>query len=92
MIALTVSGAAFAAERQRRSCVPQDAILSDNLIGLIVMDGSNKTVGGIKDLASENGKLTSSILSVGGFLGMSEHDASVHPSSVSLGYDEGAKK
>ena len=99
VVALTFSGAAFAAEKQTTPTtaakfvpVPQDAVLSYNLIGLNVMDGSNNTVGEIKDLAFEHGKLSSYILSVGGFLGMGEHYVSVEPSSVALGYDEGAKK
>ena len=72
--------------------VPGDAVLSYNLIGLNVVDGSNANVGEIKDLVIEKGRLTGYVLSVGGFLGMGEHYVAVEPSSVALTYDEGAKK
>ncbi|KQQ44959.1 photosystem reaction center subunit H [Methylobacterium sp. Leaf125] len=72
--------------------VPQDAVLSYNLIGLNVVDGTNSNVGEIKDLVIEKGKLTGYIMSVGGFLGMGERYVVVDPSSVALTYDAGAKK
>ena len=72
--------------------VPATAVLGYNLLGLNVVDGSNSTVGEIKDLSIENGKLATYILSVGGFLGLGERYVSVEPSSVALVYDEGAKK
>jgi hypothetical protein len=72
--------------------VPPTAVLGYNLIGLNVVDGSNSSVGEIKDLSIENGKVASYILSVGGFLGLGERYVSVEPSSVALVYDEGAKK
>lgn len=72
--------------------VPPTAVLSYNLVGLTVVDGSNSTVGEIKDLIVNNGKLVGYILSVGGFLGMGEHYVAVEPSSVGLTYDESAKK
>ncbi|GEO99527.1 PRC-barrel domain-containing protein [Methylobacterium haplocladii] len=72
--------------------VAPTAVLSYNLIGLTVVDGSNSTVGEIKDLIINDGKLTGYILSVGGFLGMGEHYVAVEPSSVGLTYDESAKK
>ena len=72
--------------------VPQDAVLSYNLIGLNVVDGTNSNVGEIKDLVIEKGKLAGYIMSVGGFLGMGEHYVVVDPSSVALTYDADAKK
>lgn len=72
--------------------VPQDAVLSYNLIGLNVTDAQNANVGEIKDLVIEQGKLAGYILSVGGFLGMGEHYVAVSPESVALGYDADAKK
>ncbi len=72
--------------------VPQDAVLSYNLIGLNVTDAQNNTVGEIKDLVIENQKLSGYILSVGGFLGMGEHYVVVSPDSIALGYDADAKK
>lgn len=74
------------------SSVPQDAILSYNLIGLNVVDGQQNTVGEIKDLVMQNEKLTGYILSVGGFLGVGERYVVVKPESISLGYDAEKKK
>jgi len=66
--------------------VPQDAVLSYNLIGLNVTDAQNNTVGEIKDLVIDHDKLTGYIVSVGGFLGMGEK---YHPIPwSSLKYDE----
>ncbi|CAA2154812.1 hypothetical protein MBRA_00490 [Methylobacterium brachiatum] len=72
--------------------VPQDAVLSYNLIGLNITDAENNTVGEIKDLAIVHEKLVGYIVSVGGFLGMGERYVAVSPSSVALGYDADAKK
>ena len=72
--------------------VPQDAVLSYNLVGLNVTDAKNNTVGEIKDLVLENQALKGYILSVGGFLGLGEHYVAVTPGSVALGYDADAKK
>ena len=52
--------------------VPQDAVLSYNLIGLTVTDAQNNTVGEIKDLVIDHEKLTGYIVSVGGFWGTTE--------------------
>ncbi|KQS86136.1 MULTISPECIES: PRC-barrel domain-containing protein [Methylobacterium] len=72
--------------------VPQDAVLSYNLIGLNVTDAQNNTVGEIKDLVIDHGKLAGYIVSVGGFLGLGERYVAVSPSSIALGYDADAKK
>ncbi len=72
--------------------VPQDAVLSYNLIGLNITDAQNNTVGEIKDLVIDHDKLTGYIVSVGGFLGMGEHYVAVSPASIALGYDANAKK
>ena len=72
--------------------VPEDAVLSYNLVGLKVTDAANTSVGEIKDLVIEAGKLKGYILSVGGFLGMGERYVAVSPASVALGYDTDAKK
>ncbi|MHC2105544.1 PRC-barrel domain-containing protein [Methylobacterium sp. CM6246] len=72
--------------------VPQDAVLSYNLIGLNITDAQNNTVGEIKDIAIHNEKVVGYIVSVGGFLGMGEHYVAVSPASVALGYDADAKK
>ncbi len=72
--------------------VPPDMVLSDNLIGLNIVDGTNSNVGEIKDIVIEKGKLAGYIVSVGGFLGMGERYVVIDPSSVALTYDAGAKK
>ncbi|GJD92047.1 MULTISPECIES: PRC-barrel domain-containing protein [Methylobacterium] len=72
--------------------VPKDAVLSYNLIGLNVVDGQQNSVGEIKDIVIENGKLAGYILSVGGFLGVGERYVAVKPESVALGYDADGKK
>ncbi|GJE61375.1 PRC-barrel domain-containing protein [Methylobacterium trifolii] len=72
--------------------VPADAVLSYNLVGLNIVDGSNANVGEIKDLVIEKGHLAGYITSVGGFLGMGERYVVLDPTSVALTYDEGAKK
>lgn len=72
--------------------VPQDALLSYSLIGLNAVDGANATVGEIKDLVIENGRLAGYILSVGGFLGMGEHYVAVSPDSVHVAWDATANK
>jgi len=72
--------------------VPKDAVLSYNLIGLNVVDGQQNSVGEIKDIVIENGKLAGYILSVGGFLGVGERYVAVKPESVALGYDADSKK
>lgn len=96
--AAALAGPAFAANQAppnvapKFESVPQDAVLSYNLIGLNITDAHNNTVGEIKDLVIDHEKLTGYIVSVGGFLGMGEHYVAVSPSSIALGYDADAKK
>lgn len=98
LAAATLAGPAFAANEApatvapKFETVPQDAVLSYNLIGLNVTDAQNNTVGEIKDLAINHDKLVGYIVSVGGFLGMGEHYVAVSPSSIAIGYDANAKK
>lgn len=98
LAAATLAGPAFAANEApatvapKFEAVPQDAVLSYNLIGLNVTDAQNNTVGEIKDLAINHDKLVGYIVSVGGFLGMGEHYVAVSPNSIAIGYDADAKK
>ncbi|MBU69554.1 MAG: photosystem reaction center subunit H [Cupriavidus sp.] len=98
LAAAPLAGPAFAANEApatvapKFEAVPQDAVLSYNLIGLNVTDAQNNTVGEIKDLAINHDKLVGYIVSVGGFLGMGEHYVAVSPSSIAIGYDADAKK
>ncbi|WP_457103896.1 PRC-barrel domain-containing protein [Methylobacterium sp. P5_C11] len=96
--AAALAGPAFAANEATPTAapkfetVPQDAVLSYNLIGLNVTDSQNNTVGEIKDLVIDQGKLAGYIVSVGGFLGMGEHYVAVSPASIAISYDANAKK
>lgn len=72
--------------------VPAGAVLSGDLIGLTAYNGNKDSVGEIKDLVVDHGKLVGYILSVGGFLGMGERYVEVEPSSVAVSYDAGDKK
>ena len=89
-----LAGPAFAANEApatvapKFETVPQDAVLSYNLIGLNVTDAQNNTVGEIKDLVIDHEKLAGYIVSVGGFLGMGEHYVAVSPSSVRVSYNK----
>jgi hypothetical protein len=93
-----LSGPVFAADNApptvapKFETVPQDAVLSYNLIGLNVTDAQNNTVGEIKDLVIDHEKLAGYIVSVGGFLGLGERYVAVSPASIALGYDADAKK
>lgn len=70
---------------------PTDMI-TYNLIGLNIVNGSKETVGEIKDLLISNGTLAGYIVSVGGFLGIGEHYVIVAPSAVKINYSESDKK
>ena len=72
--------------------MPTDALVSGDLIGLTAYNGNKDSVGEIKDLVIDHGKLVGYVLSVGGFLGMGEHYVEVMPSSVAVTYDDNAKK
>lgn len=98
LAAATLAGPAFAANEApatvapKFEAVPQDAVLSYNLIGLNVTDAQNNTVGEIKDLAINHDKLVGYIVSVGGFLGMGEHYVIVSPAALKVTYNENDKK
>ncbi|GJD81787.1 PRC-barrel domain-containing protein [Methylobacterium gregans] len=97
---IALSGSALAVDSDQKTptrapeftSVPQDAVLSYNLIGLNVVDGQQNSVGEIKDIVIANGQLAGYILSVGGFLGLGERYVAVKPDSVALGYDADGKK
>jgi len=72
--------------------VPNDAILSYDVIGLKLTNSNNENVGEIKDLVMENGKLDGYIVSVGGFLGMGDRYVDVTPSSFAISYDSSNKE
>ncbi|OHV86782.1 PRC-barrel domain-containing protein [Mesorhizobium sp. ORS 3428] len=63
-----------------------------NLIGLKIVNGSNETVGEIKDLLISNSALAGYVVSVGGFVGIAERYVIVAPSAVKINYSENDKK
>ncbi|MDX8528943.1 PRC-barrel domain-containing protein [Mesorhizobium sp. MSK_1335] len=63
-----------------------------SLIGLKIVNGSNETVGEIKDLLISNDTLAGYVVSVGGFLGVAERYVIVAPSAVKINYSEQDKK
>jgi hypothetical protein len=67
-------------------------VLSTNLIGLNITNGSDEDVGEIKDVVISGDKLAGYIVSVGGFLGMGERYVVVSPSAIQVNYAEDDKK
>lgn len=72
--------------------MPADAVVSGDIVGLTAYNGNKDSVGEIKDIVIDHGKLAGYVLSVGGFLGMGEHYVEVGPSSIAVTYDQGEKK
>lgn len=66
-------------------------VLSSNLVGLKVSNGSKETIGEIKDLVISDGTLAGYIVSVGGFLGIGEHYVVVSPSALTVNYSDADK-
>src|SRR5689334_4593891 len=73
--------------------VPNDNMLSSNIVGLDVYNDQNTSIGKIEDIAFDGLKRTMSgyILSVGGFLGMGSHYVAVDPGALKISYDENKK-
>lgn len=76
----------------RRTPAFRPTLSSAIILSLNVQNGANETVGQIKDLVLEKGRLVGYILSVGGFLGMGEHYVVVQPDSIGLTWDPAANK
>ena len=73
--------------------VTDSGVLSSNLVGLNVTNAGGQTIGEIKDVAFDtNRNVEGYILSVGGFLGMSQHYVVVDPAAVAITYDATDKK
>lgn len=72
--------------------VKPEAVLSSNVVGLEVYNGSNENIGKIADLVIDREALSGYVLSVGGFLGMGERYVAVQPSSVAITWDASGKK
>lgn len=67
-------------------------VLSNNLVGLTIVDPEDTAIGEIKDLIISDAELTGYIVSVGGFLGIGEHYVIVSPEAVQVNYSEEDKK
>ncbi|MGO4704314.1 PRC-barrel domain-containing protein [Microvirga sp. 2MCAF38] len=94
-----LSGAAIAQETSTTGAIPPsfvavkpDSMLSYNLVGLDVSNPGNETVGEIKDLVLDQGRLAGYIVSVGGFLGMGDHYVVVDPAAVRVSYNASDSK
>jgi sporulation protein YlmC with PRC-barrel domain len=73
--------------------IPAGDELGTKVIGLDVHNADNKSIGTIKDVAfNQDGRVNGYILSVGGFLGIDEHDVAVRPSAVDLTWNNSDKK
>jgi PRC-barrel domain len=82
-----------AAAAQAFRTIPAGDRLGTQLIGLDVHNAANKSIGSIKDIAmDESGHVNGYILSVGGFLGIDEHDVAVRPSALNLTWNGHDKK
>jgi sporulation protein YlmC with PRC-barrel domain len=95
LVALSAIPAAAFAQAQMTHFVTLDRadMLSSNVVGLDVYDGSNTDIGTIKDVAFDSAKAVKGyVLSVGGFLGMGTHYVAVDADSVKVKYDATDKK
>ena len=97
-VALAVCAAALSCAAQAQTPpvphfvpVPDNAILSSNVIGLGVYNGGREKVGEIKDVVIESGRLGGYIMSVGGFLGLGTHYVVINPGGISISYDASSK-
>ena len=64
--------------------VPAQDELSSNVVGLDVYNEDKQNIGTIKDIALDANGLNGYIVSVGGFLGISDHYVVVRPSAISF--------
>jgi hypothetical protein len=72
--------------------VPQDAMLSGNVVGLDVYNKENNDVGKIHDMiVAPDNSVKGYILSVGGFLGMGTRYVAVDPGAVKIVFDDNQK-
>jgi PRC-barrel domain len=73
--------------------IPAGDELGTKVIGLDVHNTDNKSIGTIKDVAFDHdGHVNGYILSVGGFLGIDEHDVAVRPSAIDMTWNNNDKK
>jgi hypothetical protein len=70
--------------------VPVTDRLASDIIGLPVYDQANQDIGKIKNIAYTRAGVQAYILSVGGFLGMGDHEVAVTPQAVRLSFDHAA--
>jgi hypothetical protein len=68
--------------------VPPREELSSNVVGLDVYNKDQQKIGTINDIALDANGLSGYIVSVGAFLGTSDHYVVVHPSAISVKSDD----
>ena len=66
-------------------------MVSSKVVGLHVRNDANQDIGTINDLALSGGAVQAYVLSVGGFLGVGDHDVAVSPAAMHITYDRAAK-
>jgi sporulation protein YlmC with PRC-barrel domain len=66
--------------------------LSSTVVGLDVYNGANQKIGTIENIAFDQNSLKAYIVSVGGFMGMGQHDVAVSPSAITVSYNPSEKK
>lgn len=67
-------------------------VITNNILGLDIVNAKDETIGKVQDLVIEEGALTGYIVSVGGFLGVGEKYVVVAPNNVEILYSENDKK
>lgn len=72
--------------------VPAKDDLSSKAVGLDVYNAANQDIGTIKDIAFNGGQIDGYILTVGGFLGLSDHYVAVRPGALNISYDSSDNK
>ncbi|MGU3493363.1 PRC-barrel domain-containing protein [Xanthobacteraceae bacterium A53D] len=72
--------------------VPATAVMSERLSDLDIRNAAGDKIGEIEDVVIDGTQVTGYVISVGGFLGMGDREVVVSPQSVTVVYDEAAKK
>jgi hypothetical protein len=85
------AGATAGATGSMFTTVSPNADLSSKVVGIDVHNSANQDIGTIKDLAYSGHTLRAYILSVGGFLGVGDHEVAVTPSALHVTFDGNSK-
>ena len=87
-VALTSAALAQTPPGPRFVPVPDNAILSSSVKGLVVYDGGNDKVGTIEDEVVASGRLAGYVVSIGGFLGIGDRYVVVSPAGLVVSYSD----